>query len=75
MTKFLEWWEVETTSWSGGISWFPNTTRYESAEVAAKKIESAKKYSGDTAIKYRYVHVTVQRELSKETITREYTQL
>lgn len=72
MTTFLEWWEVETTGWSGGLSWFPHTTRYDSVESAISKIESAKEYGGDIYyIKYRYVHVTVQREPNKEVITRE----
>jgi hypothetical protein len=71
MTNFLEWWEVETTGWFGGISWFPRTTRYDSVESAISKIDSAKKYDGDASTKYRYVHVTVQREPNKEVITRE----
>jgi hypothetical protein len=75
--KFIEWWEVENTGWSGGTSWFSaggtraNPYRARSAEQAIEYITAAK--WDDEQVKWRYVHVTLEREGNREVKTRVWT--
>jgi hypothetical protein len=75
--KFIEWWEVENTGWSNGQSWFStggssaNPYRAKSTTEAIAYIESNR--WDDPSVKWRYVHVTIEREDNRSVETREWT--
>lgn len=77
--KFMEWWEVENTGWSGGISWFKvggttaNPYRPKDEEEAIHYIKLNKDKDSDT--KWRVVHVTLEREDNKEVRTRTWKEV
>lgn len=76
----LEWWIVENTGWSGGISWFQsggnhmNPYRAESQQEAIDYINQSKDWN-DTSVKWRYVHVTLEREGNKSVETKVWTEV
>lgn len=76
---FMEWWEVENTGWSGGQSWFStggdraNPYRAKSAQEAIEYISNAR--WDDPQVKWRYVHVTLEREGNREVKTRVWTMI
>ena len=80
--EFMEWWRVENTGWSNGTSWFESggtrthPFRAKSQEEAILYIESSKKlYGADSATKWRYVHVTVQRKENQSITTEVWTEI
>jgi len=79
--KFVEWWDVENTGWSGGTSWFStggtpaNPLRFDT-EQAAKDYAIAKKADlNDPTTKWRYMHTTLEREGNKSVTTTEWTEV
>ena len=72
--KFMEWWTVENTGFTKN-GWFDmshdpvNPTRFKTEEGAIQYIKGTKGKQGD-ARRWRYVHVTLERENNK-TITTE----
>lgn len=78
--KFMEWWRVENTGWSNGQSWFTsggtdaNPYRAGSEQEAIEYITQQKKSWNDDAIKWRYVHVTLEREDNKSVTTEIWTE-
>lgn len=73
---FMEWWEVENTGWSGGISWFSTGDRAN--PYRAKSVAEAIEYIGkarwdDAQVLWRYVHVTLERVGNRSVETREWT--
>lgn len=73
-----EWWEVETTGWSDGTSWFSwgslrEVKRFGSPEQAIAAINRGR--SDDATIKWRYVHVTSERSDNRSVVTRVWTEV
>jgi len=79
--KFLEWWTVENTGWTNGQSWFQiggtemNPYRAKTEQEAIEYINREKKSLNDPATKWRYVHVTLEREGNKKVTTEVWTEL
>lgn len=79
--RFVEWWKVQNTGWSNGQSWFDcGTSRYDpyrasSEQEAIDYITQQKKYWNDDGIKWRYVHVTLEREDNKSITTEIWTEV
>lgn len=78
---FLEWWRVENTGWSGGHSWFSvdenryEARRFESSKEAIAYINREKKSLKDASIKWRYVHVTLERTGNTSITTETWTEI
>jgi len=74
-----EFWSVENTGWSGGISWFPTggseaiPLRFNSSEKASIYAKKKKKAEDDEYCKWRVVHTTIERYDDKEVITNAWT--
>jgi hypothetical protein len=76
--KFIEWWRVENTGWTRD-SWFDissssiNPTRFEAETDAIKYINDNKDPGQET--RWRYVHVTLEREHNRSVTTEVWTEL
>ena len=76
---FLEWWRVENTGWSNGRSWFTsggtdaNPYRAKSEAEAIEYITNNR--WDDPAIKWRYVHVTLERNENRSVTTEVWTEI
>jgi len=79
--EFMEWWIVQNTGWSNGQSWFQsggtdtNPYRAKSEEEAIQYITERRKSWDDPAVKWRYVHVTVQRKDNRSITTEVWTEI
>lgn len=77
----LEYWTVENTGWSGGISWFKtggtdaNPLRFNSEDEAIAYGKKAKKEFDQDTTFWRVVRTTIQRSDNREVITREWNML
>ena len=80
-SKNIQFYSVENTGWSGGISWFTtggmdmNPLRfntYNQAEVYANK---SKELTNDPNTLWRIVHTTIERTENKEVATRTWTMI
>jgi hypothetical protein len=77
--KFMEWWSVENTGFTEN-SWFDistsrgNPTRFDSKEKAIAYINGAKKRQVEGQ-RWRYVHVTLEREVNKSVRTEIWTEI
>lgn len=60
MTKIFEFYTVENTGWSGGISWFSSGhgIRFDTKEKAIEYIKNNK--WDDPSVLWRYVHNTFE---------------
>jgi hypothetical protein len=73
--EFMEWWRVENTGWSNGQSWFhsggtdAHPWRAKSEAEAIEYINDRRKSWDDPVVKWRVVHVTVQREENRSITT------
>ena len=74
----IEYWTVENTGWSGGISWFQtggtdtNPLRFDSYDSAAEyAFDSKKELNQDTTL-WRVVHVTFHRYKDGDLTTRKF---
>lgn len=79
--KFMEWWRVENTGWSNGTSWFASGGT-EANPYRAASLKEATEYAtqqqaswSDPAIKWRVVHVTLERNDNKSVTTEVWTEL
>ncbi len=78
---FLEWWRVENTGWSNGRSWFTSggtdahPWRAKSEAEAIEYINDRRKSWDDPVVKWRIVHVTLQREDNKSITTEIWTEI
>ena len=79
--KFVEWWKVQNTGWSNGHSWFDCGTslhdpyRASSEQEAIAYITQQKKSWNEPTMKWRYVHVTLEREDNKSITTEIWTEV
>lgn len=79
--KFVEWWDVENTGWSGGTSWFStggtpaNPLRFDSEEDAKEFALKRKQDLNDPNTKWRYTHTTLEREGNKSVTTEIWTEV
>jgi len=75
----LEYWTVENTGWSGGISWFKtggsdsHPLRFETASDAHAYALIRQQEFDDPSTLWRVVHTTVDRFENKEVTTKEWT--
>lgn len=74
----LEFWTVENTGWSGGLSWFKtggtdaNPLRFTTREEADAYAIRSKELMNDPNTKWRVVRTTIEREDNREVIAREW---
>ena len=79
--KFIEWWEVENTGWSGGVSWFRtggtngDPRRFETEKEAKDYALRRKAELNSPDTKWRYVHTTLEREDNKSVTTEVWTEV
>ena len=77
--RTLEYWYVENTGWSTGHSWFRsggndmNPYRAKSADEAIEYIKENR--WDDPSVKWRYVHLTLEREDNKSVTTEVWTEV
>lgn len=77
----IEFWTVENTGWSGGVSWFKtggtdaNPLRFMTYTPALDYATRRKNKLNQPATLWRIVHTTIVREKNKEVITREWQQI
>lgn len=75
----IQWWSVENTGWSGGISWFStggtdaNPLRFNSFRDALAYAERSKREFDQDTTYWRVVHTTLERTTDSETITRKWS--
>ena len=75
----IEFWTVEDTGWSNGVSWFKtggtetNPLRFESYKAAYDYATDKKARFNQQATKWRVVHTTIDRTETREVTTREWT--
>lgn len=73
--KSIEFWTVENTGWSNGISWFKGERRYETAGDALRAAELRKKEFNQETTLWRVVHTRKTWD-NTQTITIEtYTEV
>ena len=69
--KFIEWWEVENTGWSGGVSWFRtggtngDPRRFETCQGKAIPKEMDKYFSIVGVVKNTCIHLNLQHYLDQ----------
>ncbi len=74
----IEFWTVEDTGWSNGISWFKtggtdsNPLRFESYDAALSYALDKKERFNQPATKWRAVHTTIDRAEYSEVTTRKW---
>ena len=75
----IEFWTVEDTGWSNGVSWFKtggtdtNPLRFDSYKAAYDYAKRKKVEFNQQATKWRVVHTTIDRAETREVTTREWT--
>ena len=57
----LEFWTVENTGWSGGISWFKGDTRFSTFDSAMEYAKEKKRFSHENTC-WRVVHHKILRD-------------
>lgn len=75
MKREIEFWSVENTGWSGGISWFKNELRYESAEEATEVATKQREEFKQGTTLWRVVHNRIVWDNNQKTTTETYTDL
>lgn len=77
----IEFWTVENTGWSGGVSWFKiggtdaNPLRFNTYTPALDYATESKIELNEPATLWRVVHTTIERTVDGEVITRKYQNL
>lgn len=77
----LEYYTVENTGWSGGISWFTtggsraNPLRFKTKSDAEVYATHMKEALNDPDTKWRIVHTIIKREETKEITTRQWNEV
>lgn len=75
----IEFWTVEDTGWSNGVSWFHsggtemNPLRFKSYEDAYDYAIDKKKEFNEPTTKWRVVHTTIERSETKQVTTNIWT--
>lgn len=79
--KNLEYYTVENTGWSGGISWFKtggtdaNPLRFKTeADATTYALERQAELNQSTTF-WRVIRTTVEREQNREVVTKTWTEL
>lgn len=71
----IQYWRIDNTGWSNGISWFKGDRRYETAGDALRAAEQRKKEFNDDRTLWRVVQVRVMWD-NTQTVTIEiYTEV
>ena len=79
--KTIEFWSVENTGWSGGISWFTtggtdvNPLRFDNRFDAFEYANRCKTELNQDTTLWRVVHTKIDRKEFEETTTRKWTLL
>jgi len=77
----IEFYTVENTGWSGGISWFAhggtvtNPHRFTSSEEATVYATRSQELSNDPNTLWRIVHTIIERTENKEVLTRTWSMI
>lgn len=80
-SHITEWWSVENTGWSGGISWFSTggtstwPRRFQTEEDAMKYALEKKQELNDANTLWRYVHTRLERTDNKIVTTEIWTEV
>lgn len=56
-TEIIEYWLVENSGWSNGVSWFSDSKRYINHKTARDRCVNLKSHCKDPTILYRVTHV------------------
>jgi len=81
ITTMIEFYTVENTGWSGGISWFAyggtvtNPHRFNTNEEATVYATRSKELMNDPNTLWRIVHTIIERTENKEVATRIWTMI
>jgi len=81
ITITIQFWSVENTGWSGGISWFhiggteTNPLRFKSFDEAKTFAVRYRDQLEDPSIKWRIVRTIIEKYPSKEITTRVWEEL
>lgn len=71
----IDYYTVENTGWSGGVSWFKNDYRFDTFQEALAYAHEQQTELNDPGTFWRVVRVTTVKEGNRETTTREFTKL
>jgi hypothetical protein len=77
----IEFYTVENTGWSGGISWFTtggtdmNPRRFNTNEEATVYATRSQELMNDPNTLWRIVHTIIERTENKEVLTRTWTMI
>lgn len=71
----LEYYTVENTGWSGGVSWFRNDFRFGTLTEAEEHAKAEQESLNDPDTLWRVVKTVVERGDTWESITRTWKQL
>lgn len=77
----LEFWTVENTGWSNGVSWFKiggsisHPLRFRTASSARAYALTRRQEFSDPITLWKVVHTTIERFENKEVTTTEWTVL
>lgn len=79
LTPKVEYWTVQNTGWSAGVSWFDSggsrysPARFESESQARDYIERNR--GTDPDIRWRFTHVVIERQGNKRITTEEWQEV
>lgn len=77
----IEFWSIQNTGWSGGVSWFDiggsetNPMRFDNKFDAFSYADKLKTALNQDTTLWRVVHTTIEREEFEEITTRKWTLL
>ena len=71
----IDYYTVENTGWSGGISWFKMDQGFNTFQEALEYAHKKQTELNDPNTFWRVVRITTVKEENKETTTREFTKL
>lgn len=77
----IEFWSIQNTGWSGGVSWFDiggsetNPMRFDNKYDAFSYADKLKTALNQDTTMWRVVHTTIERKEFQETITKKWTLL
>lgn len=79
MVRLIDFWKVQNTGWSGGISWFDtggsaaNPLRFDNQGAAESYANGAQ--WGDPSVRWRLVHTSIETTDTKRVTTEEFIPL
>lgn len=77
----IEFYSVENTGWSGGVSWFTtggtdmNPRRFTTSEEATTYAQRSKEINDDSNTLWRVVYTTIERTENREVLTRTWSMI